>query len=163
MRVLAYASLPLRSSECVCVCMCVCKHMLMWLGLGPWDPTEDDSPEGALLGPTHWARQMGGERETEAGWRRQTETDGGRRPHSHTSYTFISPFGLHRCCRHYETSLCEYGVLFSSSWGSLITLVSHEFIIWENILLFIFILNWENFFILTFLLISTFQERLFGN
>lgn len=34
------------------VCWCV-KRMLMRVGLGPWDQTEDDNPEGTLCGPAN--------------------------------------------------------------------------------------------------------------
>lgn len=49
--VLAYASLLLRRSQCVCMCV---KRMLMWVGVGPCNQTEDDNPGGHIV----WASTL---------------------------------------------------------------------------------------------------------
>lgn len=59
--------------------------MLMWVGRGPRDQSEDDNPGRSLCGPANTGSQMGGEkrdREGEKGREREGEREQKRGPPS---------------------------------------------------------------------------------
>lgn len=128
--VLAYASLLLRRSQCVCMCV---KRMLMWVGVGPCNQTEDDNPGGHIV----WASTLSStdgrrDKETASFRQRQKERAAIHFPTSLFNFVFDS---------HFTDPIATMKPAFvsidsltgsSSARGSLILSTCYDWTEWEN-------------------------------
>lgn len=128
--VLAYASLLLRRSQCVCMCV---KRMLMWVGVGPCNQTEDDNPGGHIV----WASTLSStdgrrDKETASCRQRQKERAAIHFPTSLFNFVFDS---------HFTDPIATMKPAFvsidsltgsSSARGSLILSTCYDWTEWEN-------------------------------
>lgn len=127
--VLAYASLLLRRSQCVCMCV---KRMLMWVGVGPCNQTEDDNPGGHIV----WASTLSstdGRRDKETASFRQRQERAAI--HFHTSlFNFVFDSHLTDPIATMKPAFVSIDSLTgsSSARGSLILSTCYDWTEWEN-------------------------------
>lgn len=127
--VLAYASLLLRRSQCVCMCV---KRMLMWVGVGPCNQTEDDNPGGHIV----WASTLSstdGRRDKETASFRQRQERAAI--HFHTSlFNFVFDSHLTDPIATMKPAFVSIDSLTgsSSARGSLILSICYDWTEWEN-------------------------------